>query len=195
MVMRYQLHGINILLLYFPFACLAALIIHFYKMTYFVPHSWHGDYHVFISYSTLVTFLVLALKAGRVSKMNLIYDVTVSLRLSVAQWTKHPASDGELSLLVLILSQAQNVNSPLHTPHENLKNNLANQVDWNGCVPKLKWWAPQLQWQHKLFFIGKLSTLFAFLPTHNNHRKRPEAFGLDDGLATVGWRNCFERIW
>ena len=61
--------------------------------------------------------------------MNLIYDVTMSLILSVAHWTKRPASDGELALLVLILTQTQNVNSPLHTPHENLKNNLANQVD------------------------------------------------------------------
>ena len=35
MVMRCQLHGINILLLYFPFACLAALIIHLlYKLAY-----------------------------------------------------------------------------------------------------------------------------------------------------------------
>lgn len=76
-----------------------------------------------------MTFLVLALKAGRVSKMNLIYDVTMSLVLSVAHWTKRPASDGELALLVLILTQTQNVNSPLHTPHENLKNNLFNQVD------------------------------------------------------------------
>ena len=76
-----------------------------------------------------MTFLVLALKAGRVLKKNLIYDVTISLRLSVAQWTKRPASDRELALLVLIPTQTQNVNSRLHAPHENLKNNLANQVD------------------------------------------------------------------
>ena len=38
MVMRCQLHGINILLLYFPFACLAALIIHLYKK-YILYHT------------------------------------------------------------------------------------------------------------------------------------------------------------
>ena len=88
-----------------------------------------------------MTFLV-AVKAERASKMNQVYDVTVSLSLSAAQWTERPASDKELTLFVLILSlprvpeafhawfpvsvkssgilsQTQNVNSPLHTPHEN----------------------------------------------------------------------------
>ena len=41
MVMRCQLHGINILLLYFPCACLAALIIHLYKMAYwYFASNW-----------------------------------------------------------------------------------------------------------------------------------------------------------
>ena len=97
--------------------------------------------------------------------MNLIYDVTMSLRLSVAQWTKRPASGGELALLVLILTQTQNVNSPLHTPHENLKNNLANQVDWNGCVPKIKLMSSSAAMTtYKLFFIVKPNsgTLWTF---------------------------------
>lgn len=48
--------------------------------------------------------------------------------------------------------------------------------------------SPAAMTTYKLFFIVKLSTLFAYLPKHNN-RRRTEAFGLDDGLAIVAWRN------